>query len=299
MEIYEIANQAIFDEPVSYKGIKIYPITIKYYQIVKSASQAFAVNIADETDLSLIGLPYMEYLMKKASGDPQFMQIWNIFNCVLELSLREQIFSFKYEKDFLKLIVAVPTEKYNEEAMCVYKEKLNLYNELTVDDFHKILNEIQISQIKAELDYMANDLFTIHTFDDNDFEEIKKIICYLNDIDDTIYDSKWEAELKKTSDIMAKLNRQNNPPEFEDLVDAVAFSLHKLPCEIMNMTVRRFDRYLDLEIEKENYRICKQAELSGTEFKTPLKHWLRAYKPKGRYSHAQNSGGGVQEVFKE
>lgn len=298
MELYEIANQAIFDEPVEYKGIKIYPITVKYYQIVKAASSAFALNTAADTDIELIGLPYMEYLMKKALKEPEFVSVWNIFNSVLQLSFQEQIHSFKYEGDFLKLIVAVPTDKYNEETMCVYREKLNKYNELGKDSFHTLINERQLKKLKTEIDSLAESMFVFHTFGDDDFAEIKKIICFLNDIDETILDPRWEAELKKASGIMAKINSSKNPPELEDLIDAVAFHLHKLPSEIQNMTVRRFDRYLDLEINKENYKLCRTAELNGTEFKQPIVHWLKKYKPKMRYSDAQNSGG-MQEVFKK
>lgn len=299
MELYEIANQAMFDEPVEYKGIKIYPITIRYYQLVKAASSAFALNVAADTDVELIGLPYMEYLMKKATKEPEFISVWNIFNSILQLSFQEQIHSFKYEGDFLKLVVAVPTDQYNEETMCVYREKLNKYNELAKDSFHTLINERQIKKIRAEIDLLADSMFVFHTFDDNDFMEIKKIICFLNDIDETILDPRWEAELKKASEMMAKINSSKNPPGVEDLIDAIAFRLNKLPSEIQDMTVRRFDRYLDLEINRENYRLCRTAELNGTEFKQPINHWLQGYKPKTRYSDAQNTGGGMQEVFKK
>ena len=297
MEIYEIINQAIFDEPVTYKGVKISPITIKYYNLVKEAPKAFALDPAMDTDIELLGLPYMEYLMRKALKNPEFISVWNIFNSILQLSFQEQIHSFKYEGDFLKLVVAVPTKKYNEETMCVYKEKLEKYNILGKDDFHKLLNERQLKTLKDELDTLANSMFVFHTFDDNDFNEIKKIICFLNDIDDEVFDPRWEAELKKTSEIMAKISSKNNPPSLEDLIDAVAFHLRKLPSEIKDMTVRRFDRYLEMEIDKENYMLCRTAELNGTEFKQPIKHWLKEYKPKGRYSSAQNNGERIQEIF--
>lgn len=298
MELYEIANQAIFDEPVKYKGIKIYPITIPYYQIVKAASDVFSLNIAGDTDIELIGLPYMEYLMKKAMKDPEFVNIWNIFNSVLQLSFQEQFHSFRYEGDFLKLVVAVPTEKYNEETMCVYREKLKIFNELAKDGYHELLNKRQIQKLKKEIDFLANEMFVFHTFGDDDFNDIKKIICYLNDIDDTVIENpKWEEELKKAEKILNQINSKNNPPELEDLINAVAYSLHKLPSEIKNMTVRRLNRYLDMEINQENYRLCRQAELSGTEFKRPLTHWLTAYKPKKRYANQLNSSGGIHNVL--
>ena len=299
MEIYEIANQATFDEPVIYKGIKIYPITIRYYQIVKMAYMAFAVNTAADTDIELIGLPYMEYMMKKAQKEPDFVEVWNIFNSILRLSFNDQLHSFKYENGFLKLVVAVPTEKYNEETMCVYREKLSIYRNLTVDSYHETLNKRQIFKILEEIDRLANEMFVFHTFGDEDFAEIKKIICYLNDIDDTIIDPKWEAELKKANKILNEISNSKNPPSTEDLIDVVAYQLHKLPSEIQDMTVRRFDRYLELELDRENYKLLRSAELNGTEFKRPITHWLKGYKPKTRYANAQNNGGGVQEVLKK
>ena len=207
MELYEIANQAIFDEPVEYKGIKIYPITIQYYQIVKMASDVFAINIAGDTDVELIGLPYMEYLMKKAQKEPDFIHMWNIFNSVLQLSFREQIHSFRYDGDFLRLVVAVPTDKYNEETMCVYREKLKIFNELAKDSYHEVLNELQIMKLKSEIEQLANEMFSFHTFNDEDFHDIKKIICFLNDIDDTVIeDVRWEAELKKAQKVLNEIN---------------------------------------------------------------------------------------------
>ena len=212
MELYEISNQAIFDEPVDYKGIKIYPITIKYYSLVKMGHLAFAMNPAAETDIELIGLPYMEYMMRKALKEPSFMNNWNILNCILELSFKEQVYSFRFEGDFLKLSVAEPTEKYNDETMCVYKEKLNKYSELAKDDYSALLNKLQIEKIKGEIQEIANEIFVFHTFGDEDFENIKKIICYLNDIDITIIDPRWEEELKKASENMAKINSKSDPP---------------------------------------------------------------------------------------
>lgn len=297
MELYEIESQAIFDEPVEYNGIKIYPITVRYYKLVKAASCAFAVNIANETDLDLIGLPYMEYMMKKADKDEEYLNAWNIFNSILQLSFKDQIHSFKYENNFLKLVVAVPTEKYNEETMCVYREKLSEYRKLAKDSFHVAINENQLKKLKKDLDIMAEEMFVIKIFNDNEFEDIKKIICYLNDIDDSIIDPKWEVELKKASETMAKINASKNPPTFEDLIDCVALSLNKLPKEIENMTIRRFDRYLEMQNDKENYELCKTAELNGTEFKNPVNHWLKAYKPKGRYSGVQNNGAGMNQIF--
>ena len=182
--------------------------------------------------------------------------------------------------------------------MCVYREKLKIFNELAKDSYHEILNELQIKQVKAEIDTLAYEMFVFHTFNDEDFDEIKKIICFLNDIDDTVIENpKWEEELKKAEKILNQINSRNNPPDLEDLIDAVAYSMHKFPSEIKNMTVRRLNRYLDLEIKQENYKLCRQAELSGTEFKKPLTHWLTAYKPKKRYAEQLDSGGGIHDVL--
>lgn len=298
MDLDYIKTNLTFDEEVEYKGIKIYPLTIKYYHIAKMGHLAFAINLINETDINLFGLPYMEYMFKKSLNNPDFAQIWALYNNILQLSFKDQIYSFKYEGDFLKLIVAVPTEKYNEEIMCVYREKLKLYENLSKDKQHQILNYLQLENLKEELDTLANELFTIHIFNDEEFEDIRKIICYMNDIDISEIDPKWEKELIKAREIIQKTSSNNEVPTFEDLANVVAMSLGKTPKEIQDMTVRRFDRYLTLELDKEDYLLCKQAELSGTEFKIPPKHWLKGYKIKGRYSDVQNNGNGMKEILK-
>ena len=297
MDLNHIKNEASFDKPIEYKGIKIYPITIEYYSIVKMAHLAFAINLANEQDIELFGLPFMEYMFKKSLKSNEFAEIWQIYNSVLQLSFKDQFHTFKYEDNFLKLIIAVPTENYNEETMCVYREKLNLYQKLSENSQSLFLNQLQLHNLKEELDSLANSLFTLHSFGDQEFEEIKTIICYLNDIDISEIDPKWELELQKARELMKKAVSEKDAPTFEDLVDVVAKSLHKMPNEINDMTIRRFDRYLALELDKENYLLCKQAEMNGAEFKVPIKHWLKAYQIKGRYSDVQNDGGGVQEIL--
>jgi hypothetical protein len=299
MELYEIQDRAMFDEPVDYKGIKIYPITIRYYHLVKACSHVFAINPIQDKDPTLLGLPYMEYMMTKTIKEPEFIDNWQILNAILEISFKDQFHSFKFDGDFLKMYISIPTDKYNEETMCVYREKLNKYNELAFDEYHRLLNELQIKRIKEEIEEMAKELFVTISFNDKEFDEIKSIICYMNDIDTTVIDPMWEVELKKASENMAKINAKQNSPNLEDLIDAVSLMLGKLPSDIMDMTVRRFDRILELELNKEDYVLCRQAELNGTKFKRPLTHWIKAYKPKGRYEGAQNTGESIQDVLKE
>ena len=299
MELYEIQDRAMFDEPVDYKGIKIYPITIRYYHLVKACSHVFAINPIQDKDPTLLGLPYMEYMMTKTIKEPEFIDNWQILNAILEISFKDQFHSFKFDGDFLKMYISIPTDKYNEETMCVYREKLNKYNELAFDEYHRLLNELQIKRIKEEIEEMAKELFVTISFNDKEFDEIKSIICYMNDIDTTVIDPMWEVELKKASENMAKINAKQNSPSLEDLIDAVSLMLGKLPSDIMDMTVRRFDRILELELNKEDYVLCRQAELNGTKFKRPLTHWIKAYKPKGRYEGAQNTGESIQDVLKE
>ena len=50
------------------------------------------------------------------------------------------------------------------------------------------------------------------------------------------------------------------------------------------MTIRRFNRYLDFAMKKEDYYLYKQLELSGMiKMKSDLPHWIGHYKPKGKF----------------
>ena len=108
MELYEIQDRAMFDEPVDYKGIKIYPITIRYYHLVKACSHVFAINPIQDKDPTLLGLPYIEYMMTKAIKEPEFIDNWQILNAILEISFKDQFHSFKFDGDFLKIVSLAP-----------------------------------------------------------------------------------------------------------------------------------------------------------------------------------------------
>ena len=54
--------------------------------------------------------------------------------------------------------------------------------------------------------------------------------------------------------------------------------------EMSNMTIRRFNRYLDLILNKDDYYMYKTLELSGNiELKQDLSYWVKHYEPKGKF----------------
>ena len=66
--------------------------------------------------------------------------------------------------------------------------------------------------------------------------------------------------------------------------ELVAYSLHKDPKDMENMTIRRFNRYLHIIMSKDDYYMYKQLELSGMiKMKADLPHWISHYEPKGKF----------------
>ena len=53
---YENINHLAFDEPLEYKSLLLYPVTLPYYSIFASAEECLDVSRLDEKDVRLLRL---------------------------------------------------------------------------------------------------------------------------------------------------------------------------------------------------------------------------------------------------
>lgn len=115
-------------------------------------------------------------------------------------------------------------------------------------------------------------------YDSHDFDEIKKIICIQNDIeqiDETIKKEIRDA-LKKAQEYKAQQS-QDKVCSLEDQILCVAISSSLNIEEIYNLTIRKFSKILKRIDFKIHYEIYKSASLSGfVEFKdkNAIRHWM-------------------------
>lgn len=107
------------------------------------------------------------------------------------------------------------------------------------------------------------------------FDDLRRIIIIQNDIDFDIdefinYDTEQRL-LKAQKD----LSRNDDSVSIEDYIDSLVIAMHVTEEYVMNMTIRKFWRYIKRYNLHETYTIAKTGECSGfVKFNEPIKHWM-------------------------
>ena len=110
---------------------------------------------------------------------------------------------------------------------------------------------------------------------DEVFDDIRRIIIIQNGIDfniDEFINYTTERALRKAK---KHLNKNTDIATIEDYIDSLIISLHFSEKDVMNLSVRKFWRYIERINMHETYTICKNGESSGfVSYKEPIKHWM-------------------------
>lgn len=118
------------------------------------------------------------------------------------------------------------------------------------------------------------------------FDDLRRIIIIQNDIDFDIdeflnYDTEQRL-LKAQKD----LDKNKDKAGIEDYIDSLVIAMHTSEDKIMNMTIRKFWRYIKRYNLHENYTIMRTGECSGmVSFKEPIKHWMISIDEDDKYKH--------------
>lgn len=124
------------------------------------------------------------------------------------------------------------------------------------------------------------------------FDNIRRIIILQNDIDfdiDEFINYDTELILRQAQN---KTKKDDEAPDIEDYIDSLVIAMHTTEDRVMNMTVRKFWRYLKRYNLYEDYQICKTGECSGmVTFKEPIKHWMRSLEVEDKYKHLKADEG--------
>jgi hypothetical protein len=118
------------------------------------------------------------------------------------------------------------------------------------------------------------------------FDDLRRIIIIQNDIDFDIdeflnYDTEQRL-LKAQKDLDKDKNKEN----IEDYIDSLVIAMNTTEDRIMNMTIRKFWRYIKRYQLHESYTIAKTGECSGmVTFKEPIKHWMISLEEDDKYKH--------------
>lgn len=294
---YENEMNLAFDKPLRYKDLLLYPATLPYYSIFVSADECLDVSRVDEKNIELLRLPYLEYMYEKSLLDDEFKNKWNMLICILRIVLGEnQPFDILKQDGRLYIRVYQRADNYellNKECNILQENFLNNYKEkkITVNELEQLKNKIN------ELKEQMNNIVMIGS---EDFEEMKQLIMLQHDVKSQHFDAKTEKfliDMKKKLK-KARGDKAKDAPDFEDLISIVSYSLQKEPKDLENLTIRRFNRYLNIVLTKEDYYMYKQLELSGMiKIKTELPHWIKHYEPKGKFDDILVKNNGLMNAL--
>jgi len=106
------------------------------------------------------------------------------------------------------------------------------------------------------------------------FDDLRRIIIIQNDIDfdiDEFLNYDTEKRLQQAQKDLTKGMKAN----IEDYIDSLVIAINTTEDRIMDMTIRKFWRYIKRYQLHEGYTIAKTGECSGfVSFKEPIKHWI-------------------------
>lgn len=113
----------------------------------------------------------------------------------------------------------------------------------------------------------------IYTISEEEFEDIKTIICYQNIYK---YDDKYvDPDIKKAVDDYLNLKTKDAPKlTLERKIYGLAVGCNMRLEDIAELPIRAFGQLFDLMVEEKDYHTLKGAELQGTSFKNPIEHWI-------------------------
>lgn len=279
---YEDRINLAFDKPLNYKGILLYPATLDYYSIFAVADECLDVNRIDERDKRLLRLPYLDYMYEKGLVDKQAQYRWSMLIYILRIVFGEtQTFDVNRENGRIYIKVYQRSENY---------ELLNKEYTILRTNFFSSHKDTQatadeLTDISKKLTDLQGKMYKTITISSEEFEQLRKVIMIQNDVKiETKYDERTRRLLDEMREKLKQVEHNGSNIEFEDLMDIVSYMMHIKPSDMENMTIRRFNRYLDIALKKDDYYMYKSLEVSGqVKFKSEIKHWVSHYEPKSKY----------------
>lgn len=286
---YENTMNLAFDKPLEYKTLSLYPAKLFYYSIFSSADECLDVSRLDERDLRLMRLPYLEYMYEKSLINEDFKNRWNMLICILSIVLQEQSFDIIRENGRLYLKVYQRSKDYellNKQYKALQDKIIEEYSESKkIDD---------IKEYAAKMEEIKDKMFNIITISSEEFDEMRQLIMLQNDIKPQHFNAETEKLLYEMKVKLKSTRKDNSYTTMEDLITIVSYSMHISNEEMENLTIRRFNRYLDIALSKDDYYMYKSLELSGAiKMKSEIPHWIKHYEPKGKFDDVLVDGGNL------
>jgi len=133
---------------------------------------------------------------------------------------------------------------------------------------------------------------------DERFDDIRRIIILQNgidfDIDEFIhYDT--EQELIKAQNAISD---KSDNSTIEDYIDSVCVALNRQESDIMNMTIRKFWRYVKRISKYDMFKAMKSAESTGmVKFKEPVQYWMGNIQDEDKYKDVKTDAQTIKQMI--
>jgi len=142
---YEI--QYIYDKPVNYKGLEIYPVTMRDYLQFNYYAQCFTLDKNSSRDIKVISMTYLDYMYSSSTKD---LPYFAMFDAIMKLSLRKKNMVAQYGRNAKgKPIFIIEGTEYSSKDFDEIKNIISEYNLLDLPD-DKIQKEIRDNMQKAK-----------------------------------------------------------------------------------------------------------------------------------------------------
>lgn len=276
------------DKPVPFNGLTIYPATVRDFEVFSMCTSCLTLN-KNETKEG-IKMSHLDYLISKLQTPGQEGQMWSY--------KLQRLFEIIFHiKNGLKCTKCGEVMTYDSQAFASFIKELEKFsNESQSQEGDQ--KDLQPPQLKCpkcegtdfqEMIKIIPDpsgkgnclLVDGHEISKQDFNKLRQIILYQNFAD--YADDSWvDPELKKDHDEKLRLEQMKNDlhASIEKKVVCLSISTHYNFDEIFNMPIRKFNLALSTVDDLINYKIMKQAVMSGfvsLPKGQTIEHWI--YKP--------------------
>lgn len=284
IKVYE-AQYFREDKPIPFKGLFIYPALMHDYEAFANCSTCLTLN--KNEDPKGIPMSHLDYLISRTQlpGDEGMMWLYKIqklcdicFHIKLGIKCKECGTVIEYSSDLFKNWVAELQKVQKNAPQNGQPQNVpqlvcpNCGKEKYIETV-KIVQDPETHKFKLFIDGQE--------ITKQDFDRLRQIILYQNFPD--YQDDSWvDPEIKKDYEERMRLERKQNDVHAtleEKIVCLSVATGFELPY-IYDMTVRKFTMSLSRVDDLINYKIMKQAVMSGfaqlPKGKT-IEHWM--YKP--------------------
>jgi hypothetical protein len=275
-----------YDLSVPFKGLTLYPVTVKDYNEFLSSTACLTLNKND--DPKGIAMTQIDYLISKMQ-DKKEGALWALrFTKILELCLHvksglkcPKCGKFMSFEEFYKKYESLPNENKNDVLLCECGDKF--------------VETVRFQEGKDKKRVFIIDGVEITS---QDFNKMKKFIMYQN-LPDYKDDSWVDKAIRDDQAAKAELkSRGSGSASLERKIVGVCANTHWKIDEVYSLTIRKFLMILGMIDDIMSYTITKTGLMSGFSSLPKgqtLEHWLYK-KDEGMYGKAMDADSYTSQI---